>query len=109
MSEINVRNMPIEIISISTEGIYEGVKINVGGIPAAIFDPNVFSTKEGIVYLFSTDRKNGNWSKLIKLTKGGKILKGFTDDPRLVKIAEMILADRITELQPGTIIPPLNE
>jgi hypothetical protein len=106
MNKINVRNMPIEIVFSD----YRSVEINVGDIPATIIDPNPCVTAKGMVFLFSPDLKKGDWSKLIKLTWDGEIFEGFTDDPRLVKIAETLLGLRSAEeLQPGTIIPPLSE
>jgi hypothetical protein len=106
MSEINIKNMSIEIVFSD----YRSVEIKIGDIPATIIDPNPCVTEDGMVFLFSTDRKKGDWSKLIKLTSDGEILKGCTDDSRLVKIAETLLGWRpVKEIQPGTIIPPLTE
>jgi hypothetical protein len=63
-----------------------------------------------MVFLLSVDREKDDWDKLIKLTKYGLILPGFTDDSRLVKIAEMILAGKaVKELKSGSIIPPMKE
>jgi hypothetical protein len=107
---INVRNMPIEIVSTSVSMFgHTTVEVNIGNIPAMIFDPNPCVTADGMVFLFSSDRKKGNWSKLISLTNCGETLEGFTDDPRLVKLAEMVFQYKIKELQVGTIIPPLDE
>ncbi|MDR0693375.1 MAG: hypothetical protein LBF49_02265 [Puniceicoccales bacterium] len=106
MNKINVRNMPIEIISFNCGC----AKIKIGDIPTMIIDPNPCVTKEGMVFLLSIDEEKEEWEELIELTKGNLTLPGFTDDPRLVKIAERVLGWRfMEELQPGTIIPPLSE
>jgi hypothetical protein len=110
MSEMNVRNMPIEVVAVKWQDGHTWVNLNVGNIPATIIEPHPPCIEAGIVYLYSTDEEKGNWDELINVTKFDEIWNGFTDDPRLVKIAEMILGWRSAEkLQPGTIIPPLNE
>jgi hypothetical protein len=109
MNKIDISIMPIEIVAIKQQDGHEWVDLNIGNIPTRIIDPDPRWFGDGVVSLFSKDIQKYNWEQLISIVRYNQCLDGFTDDPRLIKITEMILTDRITELQPGTIISPLSE
>jgi hypothetical protein len=101
MAKIDITNMPVEIVS---NQMYGGVSLKIGNIPAIISEPDPRWLDMGIVSLFPTDLENGNWWKLVSVRVFNDDMPGFTDDPRLVEIAGMILHGRTSELEPGTIV-----
>jgi hypothetical protein len=105
-NRIDIRKLEIEVVSYG----FMSATVKISGIPALVIEPKLCVVKNGMVFLFSLDRKNGNWDKLISVDDCGEVLKGCTDDPRLVKIAEIVIGWNYgEEYPPGTIVPPLTD
>ncbi len=102
---MNIANMPIEI----TDAWRTGIGIKIGDLPGMITAPRRITTTDlKIVYIGTIDYSKANWEDVLLFQHDGRDFKGYSNDPRLVKIAETILNGRIAEIVPGTILPPLE-
>jgi hypothetical protein len=104
-----VKKWPIEIVEIVEMGM---VDLKIGRKLARIGEERRRVLEKGFVYLMSPDVADGSasWEELISCNiPGYGIAKGFTDDPRLIDIGKKVLTGESLDLEPGTIIPPLEE
>jgi hypothetical protein len=122
-NNINVRELPIEIVKISNFrfGAYESeVELTIGDLKAVISEPRHPEHLTGAgsyIYLLGpdwdaeTETCNPDWESMVSCeVPDWGVLRGCTDDPRLVDIGRKLYnGEARRNLKPGTIIPPLLE
>jgi hypothetical protein len=107
VNNINVKELPIEIVWIGKRG---EVGLKIGERPAEIAEPKPNILQEGFVFLGTPDIRNTDWEDLIACEIPGiGMSEGMTDDPRLVEIGKKVFNGKSFELEIGTVIPPLEK
>lgn len=94
----DIRNMPIKITAVGQRG---EVGLDIGGISATIIEPKPWLLESGLVYLYNNDNF---WEKHLN-TRG---VKGCTDDPRILDLAEDVKMCWVSSNRVGEVIPPLK-
>lgn len=105
--EINIKTMPIKILDI---GDHREVDLDIGGTLARIIEPKPILLEAGIVHLAVVNLDGPYWERLISVKLGDRVLKGCTDDPRIVEIAKKAtkMHDGLTQKDIGKVYPPLE-
>jgi hypothetical protein len=98
-NSINTWAFPIEIVGIEKEK----VELKINNKMAIIAKPSDESLlKKWCVYLETPNTDNIKWEDLISCDISDRgMVKGFTNDPRLVIIGKKLFNGKVSDLQPG--------
>ncbi|MDR0693421.1 MAG: hypothetical protein LBF49_02525 [Puniceicoccales bacterium] len=104
---VDTRALPIIIVGVDS---YRGaVDLQIGDNFASITEPKLHFLDEGLVYIETNGRSTASWEDILPERGFGRtVLRGFSDDPRLVQIGFDVLGGKFTQSSIGHEIPPCN-
>jgi hypothetical protein len=106
---MDIAKLPITITSIWAGERGSSIELKIGDTLAKISEPKASTTSLGIVYLETVEFEKPDWESVLKYEHpSGRIFEGYSNDQRLLTIAQKILDGKLTKRDVGMVYPPIQ-